>query len=329
MIQRDYPYMYARVSAKRAKLYKQSDYENMLKMGPNGISRKMEEGAYKQDINKLGSNYDGVNLAELALANNLAREMSELTDMADGNLQRVLKTYLRRYDVLTFKRILRAKKTGEKKIEDYLTPVGGIKEEKLEELKGKGYEQVLDSIVFNESEINYQDYFSKEDSLSDIEKALDQAYYDELNLLAKKFSSQSLKKFIKNEIEYENLKIVLRMKKYDLPEEEIRERLLTSKNGKMVENLIQMDYEKALHFVISELDLDVKERLESVEHAIEVYRLDTAIRMLHTQPLGLSSILGYVVAKITEVKNLRMLLRAKETGIQNQDTIRKQLVLAN
>lgn len=329
MIQKDYPYMYARVSAKRAKLYKSSDYENMLKMGPNGISRKMEEGAYKQDINKLGSNYDGVNLAELALANNLAREMSELTDMADGNLQRVLKTYLRRYDILTFKRILRSKKTGEEKIEDYLTPVGGIEEETLEELKGMSYDQVLKAIEFKESEVDYQDYFSKDDSLSDIEKALDQAYYDELNLLAKKFSSQSLKKFIKNEIEYENLKIVLRMKKYDLPEEEIRERLLTSKNGKRVENLIQMDYEEALHFVISELDLDVEERIESVEHAIEVYRLDSAIRMLHTQPLGLSSILGYVVAKITEVKNLRMLLRAKETGIQNQDTIRKQLVLAN
>lgn len=329
MIQRDYPYMYARVSAKRAKLYEPSDYENMLKMGPNGISRKMEEGAYKEDINQLGSNYDGVKLVELALAKNLAREMTELTEMADGNLQRVLKTYLRRYDILTLKRILRAKKAGEEKIDDYLTPVGGISEEKLQELKDKEYEKVKESIVFKESTIDYQEYIEGAESLGEIEKGLDQAYYDELNNLADKFNSQNLRNFILEEIEYENLKIVLRMKKYDLSEEEIRNRLLTARNGRKVESLIQMDFEEALEYVISELNLDVETRLESVEHAIEVHRLENALRMLHTQPLGLSSILGYVVAKITEVKNLRMLLRAKETGIQNQETIRKQLVLSN
>ena len=329
MIQRDYPYMYARVSAKRAKLYKPSDYENMLKMGPNGISRKMEEGAYKEDINQLGSNYDGVKLVELALAKNLAREMSELTEMADGNLQKVLKTYLRRYDILTLKRILRAKQSGKERIEDYLTPVGAISEEKLEELKEMKYEEVKESIAFDESTVNYQEYIEEAKSLAEVEKGLDQAYYDELNNLADKFNSQNLSDFILEEIEYENLKIVLRMKKYDLSEEEIRDRLLTAKNGRKVENLIQMEFDEALNFVISELNLDVDPQLESVEHAIEVHRLENALRMLHSQPLGLSSILGYVEAKITEVKNLRMLLRAKETGIQNQETIRRQLVLSN
>jgi V/A-type H+-transporting ATPase subunit C len=329
MIQRDYPYMYARVSAKRAKLYEPSDYENMLKMGPNGISRKMEEGAYKEDINQLGSNYDGVKLVELALAKNLAFEMSELTEMAGGNLQKVLETYLRRYDILTLKRILRAKQSGEEKIEDYLTPVGGISEEKLQELKEMKYEEVKESIAFDGSTINYQDYIEESESLAEVEKGLDQAYYDELNNLADKFNSQNLREFILEEIEYENIKIVLRMKKYNLSEEEIRDRLLTAKNGRKVENLIQMEFDEALNFVISELNLDVDPQLESVEHAIEVHRLENALRMLHTQPLGLSSILGYVVAKITEVKNLRMLLRAKETGIQNQETIRRQLVLSN
>ncbi|EHK01675.1 hypothetical protein HRED_07524, partial [Candidatus Haloredivivus sp. G17] len=33
--------------------------------------------------------------------------------------------------------------------------------------------------------------------------------------------------------------------------------------------------------------------------------------------------IGYLVAKTIEIENLRMIARAKETGIQNQDTIRE------
>ena len=329
-IQKDYPYMYARVSAKRAKLYDPSEYENLLKMGPNEISRKMEEGAYQKDINQLGSNYDGVQLAELALAKNLAREMSELVEMADGKLKKVIEIYLRKYDVLTLKRILRAKKTGEdENIDDYLTPVGGISQEKLEELSEKTFDEIRDSIVFKDSLVDYQDYVGGVEDLSQIETALDQAYYDELDKLAEKTGNSNLRKFITQEVEYENLKMALRLKKYEISKSDIRERLLSAKNGKKVEEVLERDFDDAMDYVVSELSLDVEKRLEEVEKAIEVHRLENALRMLHTQPLSLSSILAYVVAKITEIKNLRMLIRAKETGIQNQDTIRKQLVLAS
>jgi V/A-type H+-transporting ATPase subunit C len=324
--QKDYPYMYARVSAKRAKLYDASDYENLLKMGPNEISRKMQEGAYKEDIDELGSNYEGVQLAELALAKNLAREMSDLAEMANGDLREVIQVYLRKYDILTLKRMLRAKKSGEE-VEDLLLPVGGISSEKLEELSGKNFEELRGSIEFRDSEIDYRGYLKGKDSLAEIEAALDQAYYDELMEMAS--GNSVLEKFVRKEVEYENLKIALRLKRYEMPREDIEERLLTARNGKMVDEILERDFDEALKFVISELSLDVDEEIEAVEHAIEVHRLESALRMLHTQPLSLGSILGYVVAKITEVKNLRMLLRAKETGIQNQETIRRQLVLSN
>jgi V/A-type H+-transporting ATPase subunit C len=328
MIQKDYPYMYARVSAKRAKLYDASEYENLLKMGPNEISRKMEEGAYKEDVNELGARYDGVKLVELALARNMAREMSKLAEMADGNLQNVIETYLRRYDILTYKRILRAKKSKDKiHIQDYLTPVGSIKLEKIKELAEKDFQTVKDSIKFKNSALDYQSYIEEAETLAEIEKGLDQAYYDEMEHLSSSMQGSNLKNFIRQEVEYENLKMALRMKKYGTSEEEIRKRLLASKNGSIVEEVLSREFEDAIDYVIDELELDVEDRLEKVEHAVEVKKLENALKMLHREPLGLSSILGYVVAKITEVKNLRMLLRAKETGIQNQDTIRKQLVL--
>jgi vacuolar-type H+-ATPase subunit C/Vma6 len=238
----------------------------------------------------------------------------------------VIQVYLRKYDILTLKRMLRAKKSGEE-VEDLLLPVGGISSEKLEELSGKNFEELRGSIEFRDSEIDYRGYLKGKDSLAEIEAALDQAYYDELMEMAS--GNSVLEKFVRKEVEYENLKIALRLKRYEMPREDIEERLLTARNGKMVDEILERDFDEALKFVISELSLDVDEEIEAVEHAIEVHRLESALRMLHTQPLSLGSILGYVVAKITEVKNLRMLLRAKETGIQNQETIRRQLVLSN
>jgi len=327
-LNKDYPYMYARVSAKRAKLFDQSDYQSLVKMGPNEITRKLEEGEYKKEINQLGSTYNGVQLAELALARNMSREMGELVEMADGNLQTVIKTYLRKYDILTLKRILRARKTGEENFEDYLTPISALSTEEIQEMNDKTFQEIKDSIGFEGSNVNYQERLEGSETLAEIETALDQAYYDDIMRLAENARNKQLQDFIEEEVEYENLKMALRLKKYDLPAEDIRERLLKTENGKKVEEVIQRDFEDALNYVINELGLNVDPEIESVEHAIEVHRLTNAIRMLHTQPLGLSSILGYVVAKITEVKNLRMLLRAKETGIQNQETIERQLVLA-
>ncbi|QGA80717.1 V-type ATPase subunit [Candidatus Nanohalobium constans] len=326
-LNKDYPYMYARVSAKRAKLFDQSDYQNLVKMGPNEITRKLGEGEYKEDIDQLGSTYSGVQLAELALAKNMTREMSELVEMADGNLQEVIKTYLRKYDILTIKRILRAKKTGED-FQDYLTPISGLSSEEIQEMKDKTFEEIKASISFEDSEIDYQRRIQAADNLSQIESGLDQAYYDDIMNLANKAKNQQLKDFIQEEVEYENLKMVLRMKKYGVENEEIRDRLLKTENGRIVEKVIKKDFEEGMNHLIREMNLQVNPEIEKVEHALEVHRLDNAIKMLHTQPLGLSSILGYIVAKITEVKNLRMLLRAKETGIQNQETIQRQLVLA-
>ena len=327
-LNKDYPYMYARVSAKRAKLFSPSDYQNLVKMGPNEITRKLEEGTYKEEINNLGSDHSGVELAELALMQNLAREMRELGEMADGNLQKVIKTYLRKYDILTIKRILAAKK-GNVEIGDNLTPVSSLTTEEIQELKQKNFKQIKKSIKFKNSSIDYQERLEDAETLSEIQKTLDQAYYDDIIALSQESGNQQLKKFIEEEIEYENLKIILRLKKYGVEENKIQERLLKESKTDLTRQTMDKDFKEGMKFLINELELDVGPEIEKVEHALEVHRLDTALRKLHTQPLGLSSILGYMAAKITEVKNLRMLIRAKETGIQNQETIKKQLVLAN
>lgn len=330
LFNRDYPYMSARVSAKRAKLLDRRDYDNLIKMEPNEIARNLEEGEYKEDIDALGSRYDGVRLVELALSRNLARTLSEIVDLSPEGLQNVINVYLRRYDIISFKRLLRWKKGGsENGIQDFLTPVTSFDYAELKELSEKPFEEIVDSIRFD-SEVDYQTYLEGKTELHEIERALDQAYFDELEMLAKNVRSEHFKDFIHGEIEYENLRTALRLKKHDIESAEIRERLLENGRSSLIDAVVEaQSFEDAFDRVTEErLEMEVGS-LEDMEHALEVERLQKALKMLHTEPLGLTTIIGYIIAKIIEVKNLRMLIRAKETGIHNVETIRKNLVIAD
>ncbi|MFB6175235.1 MAG: V-type ATPase subunit [Candidatus Nanohalobium sp.] len=323
--------MSARVSAKKDKLLNQSDYENLLKMQPNEIARRLEEGEYQDDIDELGSKYEGARLVELALTRNLSRTLSDLVDMSPETLQRIIKVYLRRYDILSLKRLLRWKRSGQKgSIQDLMTPVGSYSYGELKELADKDQKEIINSIRFRDSEVDYSKHLEGKQEISEIETALDQAYFDELGLLADEISNKDLKDFIQDEMEFQNISIVLRLKKYGISDEEIRKRILEIKNGKIVEKVITaQDFEQAIEVVKNSglLPEKASEDLEDIEHEMEIERLRKALITFHTEPLGITPIIGYIVAKITEVRNLRMLIRAKETGIQNNDTIRRNLVM--
>lgn len=333
MIQRDYPYMYARVSAKKAKLLDEQDYEQLLKMEPNEIARKLGEGEYKQDIDELGSKHDGVELVELALMRNVSRMMGDLLDISPESLDHVIESYLRRFDILSLKRLLRWKKgKGEQEdLQDMLYPVGSYKVEELEELSERSFGKILSSIEFPDAKVDYQSFIEDGDNIKKIERDLDRAYYTELRQVADSLNNRWFHSFVEKEIEYEDLKISLRLKKYGLERKEIEEWLIGDEPTGCVERVLKSrDLEEAIEEVedCEDIIFENGKNIEEVEHTLEVERYSSGVRALHSEPLGLTSIFGYIVAKMVEVKNLRMLIRAKETGIQNLDTIRNNLVVS-
>jgi V/A-type H+-transporting ATPase subunit C len=322
--------MYARVSAKRAKLLDRNDYDELLKMQPNQIAKRLEEGEYRDEIDQLGTRYEGVELVELALNQNLSNTMQHLTSIAPKTLQRVMTTYLRRYDIMTLKRLLRWKKGNEKNsIRDLLVPVSGYSIEELEELGEKTFEEIVGSIQFD-SDVDYQEHLEGAETLPEIEQALDKAYYRELRHLAKQVRSTPFSQFIQDELEHENLRTALRLKKYDFDRSEIENNMVNGPATGLVNDVIDANsLEEAIKAVNDSGRVENRqERLEDLEHELENQRLRSATRMLHTKPLSETSILGYLIAKVIEVRNLRMLIRAKETQIQNPETIRKNLVIA-
>lgn len=323
---KDYPYMFARVSAKKKKLLTERDYDNLLKMEVNDISRKMEEGSYKQEINELGAEFDGADLIERALNLNLSNTYENLVKIASEDARPVIRVYLRRFDIINIKRIVRWKKSDQtQEIQHILYPIGTLGLE-FDEIREKSTEEIIESLDFEYSKVNYGSELEDCEGLKEIEACLDRLYSEELRSLAKESDSKEFKNFVQREQLNQDLKIALRMKKYDVERENILERLLNHEEE--LENVLNAEnFEEALETAEEIVEISA-DNLEDFEHKMEKRRLENALRSLHREPLGISSVIGYIVAKQIEVENLRIIARAKETGIQNTDTIKKNLVIS-
>ena len=329
IFQKDYPYVTTRVRVRGTKLLDRNDYDNLLKMGPNEISRKLEEGQYEEEINELGSQLEGVPLVESALELNAATTLKELVELCPEGLAEVLQVYIRRYELQSIKRILRWKKTGEKEsIRPDLVPGITYDLEDLERLSEKSYDEILQDIEFD-GLVDYQSYLEGKEDIKDVEKSLDQAYFDELQKLSDKVGSRDFSEFIKAELEYENLRIILRLKKYGVEREEIEQKIFKDGFSDLVEKSLDAENLDELKEVLedSKWNVDVTKDVEEIEHGLDVERLRNARKNLRGSPLGVVPIVAYVVAKMTEVKNLRTLIQAKATGIQSDEEIRENLVI--
>ncbi len=323
---KDYPYMCARVSAKKAKLYGESEYDNLLKMQVNEISRKMEEGDYSNEINEFGSDFDGANLIERAINLNLSNTLTHLVKISSEDAKPIITAYTRRFDILNYKRILRWKESkSDEELENIIYPIDTI-ELSSEEIEALSFEELKERIVFEDSSVDYQAKIKDDESLDEIERKLDQAYAEDLRSLASRTRSKEFKNFVETELLYRDLKIILRLKKHGLDQSEILPEL-TCADDKKVKDLLDLENYGEVIEKVKELTGAEGETLEELEHSIEQKRLTEALKTMHREPLGLSTVVGYIVAKEVEIENLRMIVRAKETGIQNRETIRKNLVL--
>jgi V/A-type H+-transporting ATPase subunit C len=318
--------MYARVSGKKKKLYDESDYEKFLKMEVNAISRKMGEGDYRMEIDELGAKYKGATLIENALNRNLANTYGKLIEVASSDAKPVIRTYLRKFDISNIKRILRWKKSDQSEDLERIINLLGTMNIDLDFVREKSFEEIIENIEFKDSKVDYGSKLREADSIEDIERILDDLYAKEIKKVAENSGSEEFRRLIEEEQFNDDLKLAVRMKKYDTERENIENRLFNY-TDRLEEVLEAESFEEAFEEAKNITDIEA-ENLEEFEHALDQKRLEKALKALHREPLGLSSVIGYLVAKETEIENLRMIARAKETGIKNTETIKEKLVIA-
>ena len=344
----NYAYATARVKTRKAFLYKRETYLKLLQMDLPEISRFIEESKYKKEIDELATKYTGIDLLEYALNLNMAREMSEVLGFCQGDMKALIGSYLMRWDVWNIKTILRGKNYGasEEEIKETLVPAGELSLPALVELIRKGgipdVVEGLSNTKFYKPLYGSLDDYNKTHTLSKLENSLDKAYY--ANLLSINAPGSNADRlfmnFVRREVDFTNLRTLLRLKRQGLEQEKIIEYLVPGGSSLDMDTLRKFaqapSFDELLNMLketpywpdLSEAVDKYRETktLNPIEVSLNKSLIGYAEKIAHSYPLSITPILGYLVRKNTEINNLRTIARGKETRL-NDEEIRSQMVI--
>jgi len=334
------PYIYActRMRVRRSLLIPREDYLRMLNMSLPEITRFIGETNYRSEIDELGTSFSGIDLVEVALSWNLAKEYQSILELVPGDLKYFTTSYLRRWDIQNVVTILRGKVQGMRpgKIKEVLIPAGRLDrvaldrliaedspERVVEALKGERFYPSLEKELPRATEAG---------SFAHLENELYKGYY--ARLLAD--AGEGVKggnvflKYIELEIDIRNIQNLFRLRAGNV-REDVRELMILGGSFK-VEELQRLagledrdEFIDALKRQVRMVPLlnaleEIRGRnaLHEVEVALTRVQLDQMERMSKRYPFSILPILVYLEEKKYEVANLRALARGKEANLPGE-----------
>ncbi|MGK2230653.1 MAG: V/A-type H+-transporting ATPase subunit C [Methanobacteriota archaeon] len=341
----NYEYVAARVRARKAKLFGDDDYRKLVRMSPNEIARFMEESEYSEEINRLGARHEGVDLIEYALYDNMARHFSDIVRWSEGTLRETVVDYLRSYDALNVKTVLRGVFTDAKpdEIRVDLIPAGEIDEGFLESLAELGsVEEVVEELegtVFGDALEEALREYEDDDVLLPLENAVDRTFYEGLiqgDRVAPESPRGVYRDFLRSEIDVLNVRNALRAagsEKVDVGEYFIEGGDLFSRSElerhvenreELVEALRGSEYGNELEEAIDELEETGS--LVEFDTALDKLLMEFAGSMTNRYPNSVAPVISYILSKEREVQNIRGIARGKEAGLTVEE-IEEEIVI--
>lgn len=340
-------YVAARVRARRAKLFTEEDYRKLVRMGPSGIARYLEENEYEEEINALGARHSGVDLIEYALNRNVAKHFTDLLDWAGGRLHDRLAAYLRTYDVWNIKTVLRGIYTD--------SPAGEVRTDLIRagELDDTIIDQLLEAETIEsavevlEGTIYYQPLtknlpeYQETNVLVPLENALDRVFYERLlDLQPGLFESEPLKlyrEYLQAEIDFRNIRNSLRLARSGADMDPTKYfieggilfdpaelRRLVENTDELVTHIQDSKYGDELRGALDQLE--AAESLIQFEHALDAALLSYADQLSSRYPVSITAVMSYILAKEREIENIRAIARGREVGLSEEE-IQEELVM--
>jgi len=334
------PYIYVctRMRVRKSKLIPREEYMRMLNMSLPEIIRVIQETEYKQEIDELGTVFKGIDLIEVALSWNLAKEYQKIQEITPGNLKEFTRSYLRRWDIQNVLTILRGKSQGESvgKIKEILIPAGSLDRVVLDRLLAEeNPERIIEALKGNRMYpvISYE-YLAVKDSgsFSRMENELYKQFFSEIIAEAKsgiKGGNQFLD-FIRFDIDIRNIKTLFRLRADNFIEDArdmfIDGGVLTATDfanlnairdqGEFIDMLKLRIRNKFLIALLDELKGETAVR--DVEVRLTRVQLEQMESISKRNPFSIHPILVYLEKKKYEVINLRALARGKESKLPSE-----------
>jgi V/A-type H+-transporting ATPase subunit C len=343
----NYPYVCARVRAKRAFLLPYDTYRKLLLMDTHEITRFLGESHYKKEINELGLKATGHHLTELALNRNIAEVYQQILGYCEGDLSTMLSAYLQREDIWNIKAILRGKSYNAKP-EDIMKAVrstGKYPEIYWQDIvqKSKTVQEAIELLKGNDYYMTVRAFIQDwELQPAACENKLEQAYYYSLlnSVHSRSEPNRLFLEFIEEEIDLVNIKTLF-MTKFESVEPTILCSMIIP-GGKIPEKTIQLlcntpdferfleEFQKISEYQVIRDTIGTIKQTGSLSHVIRVLEkehLTKATKKSYLHPLSILPILDFLIRKRIEVENLRIITRAKEKGLSEQ-VIRELLVIS-
>ena len=339
----NYPYVTARVRAKKAKLLPKEEYNKLLARDLPEIARALQEGNYKQDIDALAARYRGAELIERATRAHVGRIYAQVLGFATGELATMIAVYLARYDVYNVKTVLRGKfaRARPEEILNETIPAGGLaprldelaRLERVEDvvaaLRGTPWHRPLAEATEGRQLTN----------LVDVENALDKAYYATLlaSIPDDSLANKAFRDWVRNEIDIVNLKTLFRLRfagvtdwePYFLPDgrevgRESAQRIVRGADDEVVQEIGTL----SLAAEVSDATRQsvAARNVSAVATALDRELLRDAHDFSHRAPLSILPVIDFILRKKIETDNLRAIAYGKQTGLPTE-TIQELLVL--
>lgn len=333
---KEYPYTYARVMAMKGKLFGRNDYDKLQKMTVSEIIKFLSDGEYKKEIEKYAVIKSGPELADYALLLNTSNTCLKLKKISEPEVVKLIDAYLIRNDINNLKIILRGLQTGEdkEKIKDNLFyATVNNKNFFINILNCDNVKKAINRLTFlSKSKLKFSiDMIDQGNNLMYVENLLDHYMYDKIIETTKKLegSDSIILDYLNAEVEAINLKVLLRMKHEKENSKNIIPLLIKPKRNTL--KLVENSYDEIINYLEKTRFKSVfsgkeKTDLVSVESLIDKGMIMTVIRLLRQKPLSAEIIFGYLLAKEAEMRNIRLIIKAKDFSLPNE-FIEKQLVI--
>jgi V/A-type H+-transporting ATPase subunit C len=318
----------------------------MLNMGLSEITRFIGETEYQKEVEELGTSFSGVDLIEIALSWNLAKEYQRVIDMTHGPLKQFTKTYLERWDIYNVLTILRGKSQGfsEGKIKEVLIPAGSLDQRTLDRLLTEETgERVVDGLkgwhLYPVLQSDAATALSS-GSFAEVENDLYKKFYADLLQIGKKgvTGAHLFVKFIKLEVDTLNIKTIFRMQA-DAVSKASRD-LFIPGASLTLDELEQISGLSSADEIIDSLSAKIRNEpllealdglrgektLNEINIELTKAQLNQMERLSRIHPFSIHPVLVYLEKKKYEVANLRALARGKESQLSG-DVIERYLVI--
>ncbi len=310
------PYTYARICAMKSLLFRSIDYEKMMKLSLPEIAKYLQDRVYSEEITRLGIEYTGIELIQVALNMHLSRILHKVYTISDKDTRDVLKAYLKKYEIYNLKTLLRGKaiNTEYDEIKDMLIPVSTTHEE-LMKLYGMSKEEIMKMLPEGARELN---------KLYNIENTLDLSYYDSLLKLKKEIGKNEISYYIDHLVDVYNLKLIFKSVRFNLAKKAIEEFMIMrggTLDNKLLEKLAASRSAEQVIVLLKDTRYSELLNLETAasnEIILDTYLLNKSQKLFHKKPMSSNVALSYVFSKEIEVQNIMIIAKSKILNVDKK-----------